>query len=93
MLLPRLSLRALLGGTAGCAVGFLIAKMAVSGHAWAWGVTILLAWSLMMFLLFGLLFSMAWSFRRIGNRGRKPKTTSPFATDSLPPQIIPPQET
>lgn len=93
MLLPRLSLRALLGGMAGCAIGLLIAKTAVTGQAWALGVTVTMGWMLALFLLFGLLFFLSWAFQRVIGRNKMPKVTSPFATDSLPPQIMPPQET
>lgn len=56
MLLPRFTIRAMIGLVTICALVFVIAGMAVRGQPWAWGVTIGVA-----SLAFTLLVHAAWT--------------------------------
>ncbi len=61
-ILPRFSIRALLGMLTVCAVAFLIAGMAFRGQFWAWGVTIALASLVLTALVHAALFGLVWLF-------------------------------
>lgn len=61
-LLPRFSIRALLGVLTVCAVAFLIAGMAYRGRHWAWGVTIALASLILTAMVHAAWFGVIWLF-------------------------------
>jgi hypothetical protein len=92
MLIPRFSLRWLLVLTTVCAVFFLIMRWANQGSHWAvgivTGVTALALAVLVHAAIFALAFVLSWliGLVRPSSPGR-----SPFATDALPPQVIPPR--
>jgi hypothetical protein len=64
-LLPRFSIRALLGMITLCAVAFLIAGMAYRGQNWAWGVTIGLASLVVTAIVHASWFGVAWLFAQL----------------------------
>jgi len=64
-LLPRFSIRALLGVLTICAVAFLIAGMAYRGQYWAWGVTIGLASLMLTALVHAAWFGLVWLFAQL----------------------------
>jgi hypothetical protein len=91
MLFPRFTLRLILLLNAVLAVIFLVAKYAVDGHAWAIGAILGVLSAGLLMAIFGLLFMAAYAFSFAYWLRRKPQTESPFATDKLPPQVIPPR--
>jgi hypothetical protein len=72
-LLPRFSIRALLGVLTICAVAFLIAGMAYRGQYWAWGVTIGVASLLLTALVHAAWFGVVWLFAQMPSA--RPKDT------------------
>jgi hypothetical protein len=72
-LLPRFSIRALLGMLTICAVAFLIAGMAYRGQYWAWGVTIGLVSLLLTALVHAGWFGVVWLFAQMPSA--RPKDT------------------
>jgi hypothetical protein len=64
-LLPRFSIRALLGMLTICAVAFLIAGMAYRGQYWAWGVTIGLGSLVLTALVHAAWFGVVWLFAQL----------------------------
>ena len=91
MLIPNFSIRWLLGITTSAAFFFLIVNFARSGHKWAFGLSAAIAFGLLLFVFFALMFFFCYWLTRVTRIAQpKPKPISPFATDTLPPQIIPP---
>ena len=76
MLLPRFSIRALLGMVPILAVAFLIAGMAYRGQYWAWGVTIGLVSLVLTALVHAAWFGVVWFFAQM------PSAQSGTANDS-----------
>jgi hypothetical protein len=66
-LLPRFSIRALLGVLTICAVAFLVAGMAYRGQYWAWGVTIGLFSFVLTALVHAAWFGMVWLFAEMSS--------------------------
>ena len=92
MLIPRFSLRWLLLLTTVCAVFFLIVRMAGQGQHWAVGIVTGVTALALAMLVYGVFFSLAFVLTGLIRRVRPGSPpSSPFATDSLPPQVIPPQ--
>jgi hypothetical protein len=91
MLIPRFSLRLLLWLNAAFASVFLVAKFALDGRAWAWGLLMVVVGSIAILGTFGLMFLAAYVLSFENWRRRTPVAESPFATDKLPPQVIPPR--
>ncbi len=93
MLIPRFSLRWLLLLTTACAFFFLIMRFAAQGKHWAIGVVAAVTTLMTAFLVYGLLFSLAFLLAQLFRFVRPASTpASPFAMDSLPPQVIPPRD-
>ena len=67
MLLPRFSIRALLGMLTICAVAFLIVGMAYRGQYWAWGVTIALVSLILTALVHAAWFGVVWLFAQMAS--------------------------
>ena len=65
MLLPRFSIRTLLGLLTVCACAFVIVGMAARGENWAWGVTIGLASLLVTALVHAAWFGVVWLFAQM----------------------------
>lgn len=91
MLIPRFSLRWVLAATFGCALVFLTGRMALAGHLWAIGIVSAIGLAAALFGIFAALFAIAFTLSTIAGFRSRPKLESPFATDKLPPQVIPPQ--
>ena len=92
MLLPRYSLRWILAINAVFALVFLVASYARSGQSWAIGLLGTLIAGAVSMLLFATLFAITFLFSRFVRATQRVRTESPFATDKLPPQIIPPRD-
>ncbi len=71
LLLPRFSIRTLLGLLTLCAVAFLIAGMAYRGQYWAWGVTIGLASVVVTALVHAAWFGVVWFLAQRSSAGVK----------------------
>jgi len=67
-LVPRYSIRALLGILTVCAIAFVIAGMAYRGQYWAWGVTIGLASLVVAAFVHASLFGLVCLFARRSQR-------------------------
>ena len=93
MLIPRFSIRWMLVLTALFAVFFLAMSFAGSGSHAAAAVVVSVFAVAITFGLYGLLFGLAYGLARIV-RLTRPATqpSSPFASDKLPPQVIPPHD-
>ena len=73
-----------------CAAFFLIVSFASHGTAWAVAISAAVFGLMVCFLLYCLLFALAWcafSLRRLLGSNRQ--MDSPFAKDEPPPQVIP----
>ena len=90
MLLPHYSIRLMLIITAGCALVFLVARMAIDGASWAIAALMLVNATVLLFGIFAVLFLTAYAFAIVARWRSQPQAESPFASDKLPPQIIPP---
>jgi hypothetical protein len=87
MLIPRFTLRWLLGLTTLCAGVSLIISMAVRGDAWAIGMVSGLAAAGVVATLFVFAFLVAWLLAQIERAvfgGGPPEGVSPFASSKLP---------
>lgn len=82
MLVPQFTLRAILAVTTVAAFAFVIAGLAVRGHAWAWAVTIGVACLLVAMLVQAACYCMVCLFARLGER---PPGESP--TPALPATV------
>ncbi len=65
MLLPRFSLRAILGVLTLGAFVFLVAGMAVRGQTWAWGITIAVICAGITLLVHAAWFGIVWLFAQM----------------------------
>jgi hypothetical protein len=92
MLFPRFSLKLILLLNVGFAAVFLVTKFAVEGQEWALAFVLSVLTALLLVGTFGLFFLAAFSFSFAYRSRRPPPTESPFATDKLPPQVIPPRD-
>jgi len=93
MLIPRFSVRWLMLLTTVCAVFFLVMRYAALGRFWAIGLVATVSTLVLAMLVYGLLFSLAFVLAGLLRMVRPSSpTASPFATDSLPPQVIPPRD-
>ena len=93
MLIPRFTIRRLFGITAVCGIFFLIVSFAVRGHLWAASISVALAGLLVLLLVHALFFSMSWvTSLLVGVVQGMKAARSPFAQDTPPPQIIPPED-
>lgn len=90
MLLPRFSLRFLLGGTAVCGGFFVVLAAAARGQVWASAITISVGSILLAFLLYAMFFAAAMLIASIGMLPRRqPAVRSPFAQHVAAPQLVP----
>jgi len=74
MLLPRFTIRALIGLVTICALIFVIAGMAVRGQPWAWGVTIGLASLAFTLLVHAAWTSAVWTLAQMQSRKQEKQT-------------------
>lgn len=92
-LLPPISFRAMFALITVGAVAFALARAAGQGGAFALAVQVAVGFLLVCFLLFALLFFIAWLFAALViRRADDPDWGSPFAEDRMPPQLLPPRE-
>jgi hypothetical protein len=77
MLIPRYTIRAILAVTTVAAFVFVIAGLAVRGHAWAWGVTFGVASLLLAMLVQAACYGIVWCFTRLVE---KPAVAPPSST-------------
>ncbi|TWT89929.1 hypothetical protein Mal64_03110 [Pseudobythopirellula maris] len=68
MLFPRFSLRTFILIVTCCAAFFVVVGQAVSGHVWAWGVTVGLVSVLLSFLVQALFYLLMRLVGGLGNR-------------------------
>lgn len=94
MLLPRFSIRLILGFTAVCAIVAYVGAHAVEGKAWAMGVIASVGFLVAATFCYVGLFLLGWIISSVFGLVRVPdRPHSPFAGASPPPQIIePPQD-
>lgn len=92
-LIPRFSLKWLLGFTVVAAVLSLVLAQARFGQPWAIGVVIALESLALVFFTYAWFFVLAWVlafFRRSIAGG--PRGSSPFASAGPPAQLVPPSQ-
>ncbi len=92
MLIPRFSIRLMLTVTAICAVIFLVGNYAARGQTWALAILAAVLSAVILSFIFAALFFVAYLFSFSSRYSRPVIPESPFATDKLPPQVIPPRE-
>jgi hypothetical protein len=93
MLIPRFSLRLLLGVTTVCALFFLVVNFAFRGEYWAIAVAVAVAGLVTTMLVHVVVFASAWSLAAgWAILFRRPVAKSPFATSGPPQQIFPPSD-
>jgi hypothetical protein len=91
MLVPQFSIRQILAVVTALSVFSLVASLAIRGQVWALAVVIAGLTLALAFVLYGLCFFAAWCISRF-RPARPALPQSPFAPDTLPPQMIPPEE-
>jgi hypothetical protein len=93
MVIPQFSIRQILAMMSALGVFFVVASLAMRGHRWAASIVAVGVALLLAFAAYGLCFFAGWCVSLfLGRLGEQPKTGSPFAHDTLPPQIIPPEQ-
>ena len=92
-MLPRFSIRGLLTTIAICGGLFAVLPFAVRGHAWALAIAITVSAVLMIMLGRVSMFVVTWFAGLVVRTVRGAEApASPFAEDTLPPQLIEPEE-
>lgn len=92
-LIPRFSLKWLLGLTAVASVISLILAQAANRQAWAVGFVIALNSLVLVFAVYAWFFAVAWCFALIRRSlAPQPRASSPFASAGPPAQLVPPKE-
>ena len=93
MFRPRFSIRSLLILPTASSFVCLVAMFAVQGSLWALAVTISLLGLSVSFVAYALVFAVAYLLASSVAMARASATSgTPFATQTPPPQIIPPNE-
>lgn len=93
MLIPRFSLRGLLGLITICGAVFSIASFAFRGQRWAIAVIGAIGSLLIVAAIHVTVFIVTWLLTQVfPNRFRETMPRSPFAGDSPSPQVIAPTE-
>jgi hypothetical protein len=93
MLIPRFTIRWLLLLTVACALVAMLASMALKGSIVAISMTIALGGAVGMILLYAIVFCVAWGAAKLWRQFATVRSsTSPFATHTLPPQLLRPDE-
>ncbi len=91
MLIPRFSLRLMLGVTTASACFFYLVMRAMRGQHWALGTSIAIGSLLLAMLLHVFFFGLAWLLSLILRPFQsQPIRSSPFAAAGPPEQVIPP---
>lgn len=92
MLIPRFSLRLILLLNVAFALVFLTATFAVRGQSWALAILVGLGSVVAVMATFGCMFAVAFMLSTIAQFRKRTKAQSPFATDTLPPQVVTPRD-
>jgi uncharacterized membrane protein len=92
MLIPRYSLRTMLGLMTAFGLLFLVISMAVRGHEWALAVVLAIASLAIVFLAFAGQFLVVWLFAQGARLLSRSEPGSPFAQGKPPPQILSPTD-
>ncbi len=92
MFLPKFSVRWLLLLTTLFAFLFYLISMAGRGSDGALAVVIALTALVVPFGLYAIVFILAFGLASIDRLRRGPQTESPFATEAMPKQILPPDD-
>ena len=92
-LLPRISFRLIFGVTALAAILYALARLAGQGGTLAMSIMLALAFLIACFAIFVAAFLLAWSIAILtAERQDDSAEGSPFASDQLPPQLLPPRK-
>ena len=92
-LLPKLSSRVLFALTTLAAVIAAVARLAGEGGELAYAAIVGLGFIAACFVLFALLFLVAWAISSLWYEGEPDALEgNPFAEGQLPPQLLPPRE-
>ena len=92
-LLPRISFRVIFGITALAAIVYALARLAGQGGTLALSIMLALAFLIACFAAFFAAFLLAWCIALLTVQDRDDLAEgSPFASDQLPPQLLPPRE-
>jgi ABC-type Na+ efflux pump permease subunit len=93
MWIPRLSLKSTLVGFTALGLYFSLITLAVQGNNAALAVSVAIGSLALTVFVYAMFFLAALLLAgMLGISRRKPATSSPFATEVPPPQIIPPFE-
>ncbi len=89
--MPRFSLAWVMVGTALIACMLVLVRQALVGADWAVAIVVAALSALVALAFFAGVYVLAWLVILIsGGWRRRSEPSSPFATDTLPPQIVPP---
>ena len=91
MLLPRFSLRTLLGVMTASSFLFLVLAYAVRGETWAIAVFAAIGSLAVCGVIYIALFMAVWLYAQLRGAGRPQRPHSPFAASRPPPQIVRPE--
>lgn len=93
MLMPKFSIRWILALFTVLAVFFSIIAAAVRGQAWAIAFSVASAGMVVMFLVHAIVYLVAWWVSLVHcPEPTHQRTQSPFAGNSMPPQLLRPEE-
>lgn len=94
ILIPRFTLRWLLGLTVVAAViSFVLMQAVRNSQAWALGMVIAMESVVLVFGVYAWFFAMAWFFALLRRSTvRPPVASSPFASAGPPAQLVPPRQ-
>ena len=94
ILIPRFSLRWMLGLMAGCSVVSLLFSFGLRGVPWAAGLSLAIILICGCFLTYALFFAAAYGVGRVLRASVPSPPRSPFASDQTPPpqQVVPRNE-
>ncbi|MBM4004626.1 MAG: hypothetical protein FJ295_15310 [Planctomycetes bacterium] len=95
MLIPKITIRGILLSMIGFGFFFLVMADAVRGKSWAIATCLAISTVAILALFFVVMFSSSYLIARVHRRltsSGLPAAGSPFAAETPPPQIVPPQE-
>ncbi|MFP6693990.1 MAG: hypothetical protein VB875_13285 [Pirellulales bacterium] len=89
MLLPRFTIRWILGLTLVCALLLLILRASIAGSAWATGVSAAIGFVIVTLLVHGLCFGLLWLASQIFFRPQDARRQTPGTTGSRSEEVPP----
>ncbi len=93
MLIPRYSIRWMLGIMTVCGLFFLVVSLGIRGHVWAAAIAIAVAGLVLAIVVQAVFFVVAyWAAIVAESMFPKRHHRSPFASHTPPPQLLPPDE-